>query len=46
MVSDGLRAMYSCEGGLELVGTDVRICEEGMWSEEEPSCSGIVESIM
>ena len=46
VVSDGVRAMYSCEDGLELVGTDVRICDEGIWSEDEPTCSGIVESIM
>ena len=46
VVSDGLTAMYRCEDGLELVGTDVRICDEGIWSEEEPTCSGIVEGIM
>ena len=46
VVSDGVRAMYNCEDGLELVGTDVRICNEGIWSEEESTCSGIVESIM
>ena len=45
MVSDGLTAMYSCEDGFELVGTDVRVCDEGMLSEEEPTCSGIVESM-
>ena len=46
VVSDGLRAMYSCEDGCELVGTDARICDEGIWSEEKPTCLGIVESIM
>ena len=43
-MSDGLTAMYSCEDGLELVGTDDRVCDEGMLS-EEPTCSGIVESM-
>ena len=35
VVSDGVTVMYSCEDGLELVGTDVRICDEGILSEEE-----------
>ena len=33
------QARYSCDSGYELVGVEVRICQEnGQWSSQEPFC--------
>ena len=34
-------AMYSCDGGYELQGDPVRMCNEsGVWNGTEPTCTG------
>ena len=36
-------ATYTCNSGFELVGNELRTClSDGVWSNEEPVCRGIV----
>ena len=38
--SPGSVATYSCNGGLQLLGSPTRTCgADGKWSDEEPTCS-------
>ena len=34
-------ATYTCNGGFELIGSEVRTClSNGVWSSDEPVCTG------
>ena len=44
-LTPGSNATYSCDGGWVLDGAQNRICQDnGTWSNEPPSCIGIVIS--
>ena len=43
----GDSAMYECSDGFELIGSVIRTClQTGVWSGNEPECSGKYEPIL
>ena len=38
-------ATYTCDSGYELIGDDTRICVDGVWTGEEPTCIGIISCV-
>ena len=40
-LNEGFIATYHCDDGYKLIGDEVRRCEDGEWTGQEPTCSSI-----
>ena len=45
-LTSGSTATYTCNSGYELIGNTVRTCQNGRWSGQAPTCSGMTTRFM
>ena len=38
ILTDDVIATYSCDNGYQLIGDEIRTCEDGEWTGQEPTC--------